>query len=386
MSTTSAPRRLRGQELLAAVAAGTAGAVGEEFLRCLARNVAEAFAAKLVLIAEADDPSGKHVRALVCWYDGAFMDEPFEYDTAGQPCAVVTDYPWVSFPAALTERFPEDRSAIEMGLQSYLAVCLRSSEGVHLGHLAVLDTRPMEASEEDASALRIFAARASAELERRNQAKALEESRARVIEAADKERRRVGRDLHDGAQQRLLAVSNLLRVSRMKLDESAPAAELIARAEEELSQAHAELRKLARGLHPVALTERGLESALESLADSSEVPVDIEVSRRALPLPVARGAYFVVAESLANCARYASASRISVRVADEGDTLVIEVADDGVGGADPTCGTGLLGLTDRVEVLGGRLEVESPLGEGTRVRATIPLPRPEASSPLRSMP
>jgi signal transduction histidine kinase len=374
VSTTFPSGRLRGDELLRAVAEGTAGAVGDEFLRCLARHVAEAFAAKLVLIAEASDPSGMHVRVLAAWYDGAFIEEPFEYDTAGQPCAVVTDYPWVSFPEALTERFPEDRSAIEMGLQSYLAVCLRSSDGVHLGHLAVLDTRPMEAGEEDAAALRIFAARASAELERRNQARALEESRARVIDAADRERRRVGRDLHDGAQQRLLAVSNLLRVSRMKLDgSSGAAAELIERAEEELSQAHAELRKLARGLHPVALTERGLGSALESLADASEVPVDIEVTERVLPLPVARAAYFIASESLANCARYASASRIDVRVRDEGRSLAVEVADDGVGGADPTCGTGLLGLVDRVEVLGGRLEVHSPPGEGTRVRATIPL-------------
>ena len=189
MSMTSAPRRLRGQELLAAVAEGTAGAVGEEFLRCLARNVAEAFAAKLVLIAEADDPSGRHVRALVVWYDGAFMDEPFEYDTAGTPCAVTTEYPWVTFPEALAERFPEDENVVELGLQSYLAVCLKSSEGVHLGHLAVLDSRPMEADEQDATALRIFAARAGAELERRNQERRLAESRARVVEAADKERR-----------------------------------------------------------------------------------------------------------------------------------------------------------------------------------------------------
>jgi signal transduction histidine kinase len=194
-----------------------------------------------------------------------------------------------------------------------------------------------------------------------------------VIDAADKERRRVGRDLHDGAQQRLLAVSNLLRVSRMKLGDGDPAAELVARAEEELSLAHAELRKLARGLHPVALTERGLCSALESLCAASEVPVEISVTDGELPLPVARAAYFVVAESLANCVRYASASRIVVRVAEEDGALVVEVADDGVGGADASCGTGLLGLTDRVEVLGGRLSVESPAGEGTRVRATIPL-------------
>ena len=381
VSTTFPSGRLRGHDLLAAVAEGTAGAVGDEFLRCLARNVAEAFAAKMVLIVEASDPSGTHVTSLASWYDGAFIEEPLEYDTAGTPCAVMTDFPWVTFPEALKERFPGAQIAINLGLQSYVAVCLRSSEDVHLGHIAVLDSQPMEASEEDAAALRIFAARASAELERRNQACALAESRARVIEAADKERRRVGRDLHDGAQQRLLAVSNLLRVSRMKLAEDDPAHDLMARAEDELTQAHAELRKLARGLHPVALRERGLGQALASLCQASDVPIDVDVYEGELSLPVARGAYFVAAEALANAARYAQASRINVRIAREGETLLVEVRDNGAGGADPANGTGLIGLADRVDVLGGRLEVESPRGAGTLVRATIPmpLPRPEAS-------
>jgi signal transduction histidine kinase len=384
VSTTFPSGRLRGHELLAAVAEGTAGTVGDEFLRCLAQHVAEAFAAKMVLICEASDPSGMHVRTLAAWFDGAFIDEPFEYDTAGTPCAVATDYPWVSFPEALSERFPKAEIAINLGLQSYLAVCLKSSDNTHLGHIAVLDDGPMEASEQDAAALRIFAARAAAELERRNQARALAESRARVIEAADKERRRVGRDLHDGAQQRLLAVSNLLRASRMKLPADGPAHDLMARAEDELAQAHAELRKLARGLHPVALRERGLGQALASLCQASDVPIEVDVYEGELPLPVARGAYFVAAESLANAARYAEATKIDVRIAREGETLVVEVRDDGVGGADPASGTGLIGLADRVDVLGGRLEVHSPAGAGTLVRAEIPLPRPEASSPLRS--
>jgi signal transduction histidine kinase len=371
VTTTSAPGRLRGQELLRAVAAGTAGAVGEEFLRGLAHHVAEAFAAKLVLIAEASDPSGMHVRALACWYDGAFVEEPIEYDTAGQPCAVITEHPWVSFPEALTERFPNDRPAVELGLESYLAVCLRSSENVHLGHIAVLDARPMEASEEDVAALRIFAARASAELERRNQARALEESRARVIQAADAERRRFGRDLHDGAQQRLVAVSNLLRVARMKSGE--PAGELLATAEEELAQAHAELRELARGLHPVALSERGLRAALESLCATSTMTVVLDITDDELPDHIAAAAYFVAAESLANTARYAHASRVEVRVKPRAGELHVEVADDGVGGADVTCGTGLSGLADRVEVLKGCLDIDSPPGGGTRVHASIPL-------------
>jgi len=370
MSTASAPRRLRGQELLAAVAEGTAGAVGEEFLRCLASNVAEAFAAKMVLIAEASDPSGIHVRVLTCWNDGDFL-EPFEYDTAGTPCGVVTEYPWVSFPEALTERFPGALTAVEFGLNSYVAVCLTSSENVHLGHIAVLDTRPMEAGEQDIAALRIFASRASAELERRNQARALEASRARVIEAADAERRRVGRDLHDGAQQRLLAVSNLLRVARMKADE--PAEELLATAAQELEQAHAELRELARGLHPVALSERGLPAALESLCAASEHEVVLDITDDELPDEIAAAAYYVAAESLANCARYAQASRVEVHIQARAGELHVDVADDGIGGADTAAGTGLSGLADRVEVLNGCFDVESPAGEGTRVHASIPL-------------
>ena len=366
--------RLRGHELLSAVAEGTAGAVGDEFLRSLVRHVAEALAARMVLVAEASDPSGTHVRVVAGWYDGKLMEEPFEYMTRGQPCALVPGQVAVSFPEALVTRFPEDQAAIELGLESYLAVCLRDSAGTHLGHLAVLDTRRMEAGEEDVAALRIFAARASAELERRRQAEALAASRARVIEAADAERRRVGRDLHDGAQQRLVAVSNLLRVARQKADGADPAAgTLLARAEEELTAAHAELRELARGLHPVALAERGLPAAIESLTTGSSVPIELDVCGDELPEAIAAAAYFVVAECLANAGRYGGACSGTVHVSRADGELRIEVADDGVGGADPARGTGLRGLADRVEVLGGRLEVDSPAGGGTRVIAVVPL-------------
>ena len=145
------------------------------------------------------------------WYDGDWMDEPFEYDTRGKPCALVVEQAVVAFPEALTRRFPEAKPAIDMGLESYLAVCLRAADGTHLGHMAVMDAGPMQAGDDDVAAMRIFASRAAAELERRHQAAALRRSRARVIEAADAERRRVGRDLHDGAQQRLMAVGNLLK-------------------------------------------------------------------------------------------------------------------------------------------------------------------------------
>jgi signal transduction histidine kinase len=371
-----ADARIRGRELLRTVAEGTAGAVGEEFLRGLVRNVGLAFDAKFAFVAEASDPSGEHVTVISGWYDGAWMDEPFEYETRGKPCALVVERPVVAFPEALTTRFPEAQPAIEMGLESYLAVCLRAADGTHLGHMAVMDARPMDAGDDDVAAMRIFASRAAAELERRHQEAALRRSRARVIEAADAERRRVGRDLHDGAQQRLLAVGNLLKVARRRLGDDHEAADVLRLADDELGEAHAELRDLARGLHPVALSERGLLRALESLTPGCDAPVTVDVDADELPEHLELAAYFVVSESLTNANRYAGASAIRVRVAREREALLVEIADDGRGGADAGDGTGLRGLADRIEALGGRFQVDSPPGAGTRVSARLPLPPP----------
>jgi GAF domain-containing protein len=174
------------------------------------QHVALAFDAKFAFVAEASDPTGAHVQVISGWFEGDWMGEPFEYDTQGKPCALVVERDVVAFPDALTARFPEAKPAIDMGLESYLAVCLRASDGTHLGHMAVMDAGPLTAGEDDVAAMRIFASRTAAELERRQQAAALRRSRARAIEAGDTERRRVGRDLHDGAQQRLAVVSNLL--------------------------------------------------------------------------------------------------------------------------------------------------------------------------------
>jgi signal transduction histidine kinase len=373
-ATTDRSSRARGRELLRAIAEGTAGAVGDEFLRSLVRHLAQAFGAKLAFVAEATEPGGTHVRLMAAWYDGDFWDEPYEYDTEGQPCALAAEKAVVAFPDALTERFPEDQAAIDMGLKSYLAVCLRGADDTHLGHMAVLDANPMQADDEDVAVLRIFAARAAAELERRHQAAALAASRERVIEASDAERRRVGRDLHDGAQQRLVAVSNLLTLSRRKLDAGdGNIDELLDLAAAELSTANSELRELVRGLHPVALAERGLRGALESLVFSCTIAVELDVPEIDLPESVALAAYFVVAESLTNVTRYAKASVARVRATVEDGQLHVEVIDDGVGGADPGAGTGLRGLADRVEALAGELSVDSAPGAGTRVRAAIPL-------------
>jgi signal transduction histidine kinase len=363
----------RGRDLLCTVAEGTAGVVGDEFLRCLVRHVALAFAAKFVFIAEASDANGEHVRMVSGWYDGDWMDEPFEYDTRGKPCALVVERAVVAVPEALSRRFPDAQPAIEMGLESYLAVCLRGADGAHLGHLAVMDAAAMEAEEEDVAAMRIFASRAAAELERRQQAAALRHSRARVIEAADAERRRVGRDLHDGAQQRLIAVGNLLKVAQRKLGDDHEAVSVLRVADDELGEAHAELRDLARGLHPVALSERGLLRALQALTTGCDFEVTLDVRTDALPESVELAVYFIVSESLTNASKYANASAVYVRVARKQNTVLVEIADDGRGGADAAAGTGLHGLADRIDALGGRFEVDSPPGAGTRVSARLPL-------------
>jgi signal transduction histidine kinase len=313
------------------------------------------------------------VRVVSGWYDGDWMDEPLEYDTEGKPCALVVEHAVVAFPEALTTRFPEAKPAIEMGLESYLAVCLRAADSTHLGHMAVMDARPIKAQDDDVAAMRIFASRAAAELERRQQAAALRRSRARVIEAADAGRRRVGRDLHDGAQQRLMAVGNLLQVARRQLGDDDEAAAVLHAAQDELGEAQAELRDLARGLHPVALSERGLARALEGLAAGCNTPVTIDVRAGELPEHIELAAYFIVSESLTNAVKYADAHAIRVSVGCEDDALLVEIADDGHGGADAAAGTGLHGLADRIDALGGQLEVHSPPGAGTRVSARLPL-------------
>jgi PAS domain S-box-containing protein len=204
--------------------------------------------------------------------------------------------------------------------------------------------------------------------------KELAGQRARIVEAGDEERRRLERNLHDGAQQRLVSLSLSLRLAQSKLASNPHAAdELLSSASIELALALEELRELARGIHPAVLTERGLGPALESLADRAPLPVELErLPDERLPGQVEAAAYYVVSEALANVAKYAEASAVKVRVAQENGFAVVEVSDDGVGGADPSGGSGLRGLTDRVEALEGRLAIESSPGAGTRLRAEIP--------------
>jgi len=210
----------------------------------------------------------------------------------------------------------------------------------------------------------------------KRQQEELRRSRSRIVEAESAERRRLERNLHDGAQQRLVTLSLALRLVQGRI-ESDPggAAAMLAGAAEELALALEELRELARGIHPAILSDRGLPVALEALAARAPLPVELDaVPEERLPQQVEAAAFYVVAEALTNVAKYAQASFARVRVTCEAGHAMVEISDDGVGGADISLGTGLRGLVDRVEALDGTLLVESPPGEGTSVRAAIPLP------------
>jgi PAS domain S-box-containing protein len=211
--------------------------------------------------------------------------------------------------------------------------------------------------------------------ERKRAEEELRASRMRLVEAQDAERQRLERNLHDGAQQRMVSLALTLRLAREQLSEpDGEGLELLDRAAEELGLALEELRELARGIHPAVLTDRGLGAALDGVVARTPLPVDVTaLLEERLPEAVEAAAYYVVCEALVNVARYANASRATVSVAPVDGRLVVEVSDDGVGEADAAKGTGLRGLADRVEALNGRLVLESEPENGTRVRAEIPL-------------
>jgi signal transduction histidine kinase len=202
----------------------------------------------------------------------------------------------------------------------------------------------------------------------------LRASRARIVESADAARRRIERDLHDGAQQQLVAILLALRMARARLDDDPrAAAEMIDGSVRDLADAIANLRELARGIHPAVLTDRGLGPAVGALASRLTLPVEIgAMPAERLPEKVEVAAYFVVAEALTNVARYAAATHARIDVTRDDGHVTVAIADDGVGGADPAKGSGLRGLADRVAALDGRLEVDSEDGRGTTLRAVIP--------------
>jgi signal transduction histidine kinase len=267
-----------------------------------------------------------------------------------------------------------DESSPELGCRSVIAAPV-IMEATLRGALTALRPcgEPFPAGAE--IRLRSFGDLAAQAIANEEAREALRASRARLVRASDDARQTLERNLHDGAQQRLVSVSIQLRLALARL-ETAPesARTLLTGASEDLTHAIDELRELARGLHPAILTERGLGPALEVLAHRTPVRVAVthELHER-LPAPVEAAAYYVVAESLTNVAKYAQASTVEVRVSRQNGTALVEVVDDGVGGADVSRGSGLRGLADRVEALDGRLGVESPPAAGTRVWAEIPV-------------
>jgi PAS domain S-box-containing protein len=230
---------------------------------------------------------------------------------------------------------------------------------------AIFDVTERRAAEEAVRRREIEAARAEE----------LHASRARIVAAADAARRKIERDLHDGAQQRLVAMALDVRLAKSRVaKEPEIAAAFLERLGDELNEASAELRELARGIHPALLTERGLAPAISALVARAPVPVEVlEIPEDRLPAATEATAYFTVAEALTNVAKYADASHATVRMARENGVLAVEVRDDGVGGARATPGSGLSGLADRVGAADGTLSITSPPGDGTLVRAELPL-------------
>jgi signal transduction histidine kinase len=234
---------------------------------------------------------------------------------------------------------------------------------------------------DDESLVRAVAAAAGLQLENerlqaelRSQLEEVRASRARIVEATQEERRRIERDLHDGTQQRLVSIAMTLGLAEARIAIDAEAGRrLIAEARAELSSALQELRELSQGIHPGILTERGLGEAVADLALRMHLPVEVEVrlSER-LPTPVETAAYYVISEALTNVAKHAQASKVRVRVGREDGEAHIAVSDDGRGGADAWAGSGLRGLRDRVEALGGRFALDSPAGAGTSIAVEIP--------------
>jgi signal transduction histidine kinase len=217
----------------------------------------------------------------------------------------------------------------------------------------------------------------------RAQLEELRASRTRIVLAADTERRRIQRDLHDGVQHKLLAISMLVEQARHGLPERGPADPVppgvspapvnrLASAAQQLRETIHDLRLLTEAIHPPVLTEQGLAAAVEVIAERAPLPIQADVPARRWPEHLERAAYFVISEALGNIYKHANASRAWVRVGDDPHQLVLQVGDDGLGGADISSGTGLRGLRDRIGALGGVLRVDSPPGRGTRVVAELP--------------
>jgi signal transduction histidine kinase/uncharacterized protein YhfF len=373
-----------GRDLLRAIAASTATVTGEAFFRSLTRHLAGAFNADVAFVAELMGGPPARARVLAVAHNGADLREGIEFEIAGTPCELIVaqEQDFVSIPEGTCARFPEDDFTARHGLDSYLAVAMRGSAGAQIGYIGVQSRRRLDPSVDERAALSIFGARAAAEIERRRHEVALRAreaevaaSRVRIVEAADEERGRIGRNLHDGAQQRLVALGHMLALAERRFaDDPDGAFGLVEQAREQAKLAGEELRELVRGLHPAGLSEHGLGHALAALATRSPLPLRIDaLPERRLPAAVEATVFYLVSEGLTNALKHADASEVHAEVRLLGQRLLIAVRDDGRGGAEASAGTGLAGLADRVAALGGSLRVDSPEGAGTRLEATITL-------------
>jgi signal transduction histidine kinase len=280
--------------------------------------------------------------------------------------ARIDDYADATGPAADLTR--------EQGIRSIVGAPI-SLEGRLWGFMSVLSTREEPLPADTGTRLAGFTELVATAIANAETQSALTESRARIVTAADTARRRIERDLHDGAQQRLVSLALRLRAAQAAV--STGAGELAAQLDpvaDGLTDVLDELREIARGIHPAILAEGGLRPALKAMARRSAVPVRLDVQRDArFPEPIEIAAYYVVSEALTNAAKHAQATVIDVQVAADDGVLRVRVRDDGRGGADPRRGSGLVGLKDRVEALGGRLSLHSPRGAGTTMQMALPL-------------
>jgi signal transduction histidine kinase/uncharacterized protein YhfF len=355
---------------------------GEAFFRSLTRHLAGAFGADVAFVAELLGGSPARARVLAVAQTGADLREGVEFEIAGSPSELIAERDFVSIPEGTCARFPQDDFTVRHRLDSYVAVAMRGSDGAQIGYIGVQARARLDPDANERAALSIFGARAGAEIERRRHEVALRAreaevaaSRVRIVEAADEERGRIGRNLHDGAQQRLVALGHMLAMAERRFpDDPGGATELVEQAREQAALAGEELRELVRGLHPAGLAEHGLGHALAALATRSPVPLRIDaLPERRLPAAVEATAFYLISEALTNAMKHANASEVRAEVRLLGLRLLIAVYDDGRGGADDSAGSGLAGLADRVAALGGTLRVDSPPGQGTRLEASITL-------------
>ena len=311
------------RDLLRTIAEGTAGTVGAAFLRSLARCLAAAFAADVAYLAELGDADpATRARILACWPGGELLPEGYEYALADTPCEPIDRVDVISHPSGTVERFPDDGFIVRNGLDGYLGVPMYGAAGTTMGYVCVLSRGQVDAGPEEFAVLRIFAARAAAELERRRHEAALRAreaevtaSRTRLVHAADEERRRIGRDLHDGAQQRLVVLTQSLDIAlREARRRPEQATTLIEQAREQARIAAGELREIARGLHPAGLSACGLGPALRSLGLNAPVALRLgALPEQRLPDPVEVTVYYLVAEALSNAVKHARRDRAARR-------------------------------------------------------------------------